>query len=41
MFNCVHSQFERVEYINLNWDWVDSAQVRDYWISLVNAALNP
>ena len=22
------------------WDWVDSAQNRDYWRALVNAALN-
>ena len=22
------------------WDWVDSAQDRDYWSALVNAALN-
>ena len=30
-----------LEEIGINaWDWVDSAQDRDYWRALVNVALN-
>ena len=30
-----------LEEIGINaWNWVDSAQGRDYWRALVNAALN-